>query len=365
MKTAFLSLLSLCTVSLTVAIPSLTFNCRAYPDVCDHHVYANGCANFRFVLPQNGFHRDGNADDSISSKRRRAVGCGGVTNCGDNSDCDEIPYASTYDGGLGCYGVSAGYKGPQSDLYNRGSHHCVNRSQNRRHGNTVKQFYADSNIGDSQKLWVLCLIMITAYTVSNPYLTLSIPSSSSFAPIRSPSPLLSYITVERAASNYPSGTFGYKQAVVETKYRNAKTRAAQIKLRAQYQANCLAYAQTGQQAILSRSSRSGVCPDKNTARWATNRNTTAAVAEDDDDAFDSARSDNGNAAAIAAAAADGFGLDQPRQVLTLSSGTEVYALYGAPEFKLGYNVTLHGDKPVDAEGNFHTWNETVVGIHFD
>ncbi|KAK0541040.1 hypothetical protein OC835_000360 [Tilletia horrida] len=297
MKTAFLSLLSLCTVSLTVAIPSLTFNCRAYPDVCDHHVYANGCANFRFVLPQNGFHRDGNADDSISSKRRRAVGCGGVTNCGDNSDCDEIPYASTYDGGLGCYGVSAGYKGPQSDLYNRGSHHCVNRSQNR------------------------------------------------------------HITVERAASNYPSGTFGYKQAVVETKYRNAKTRAAQIKLRAQYQANCLAYAQTGQQA--------GVCPDKNTARWATNRNTTAAVAEDDDDAFDSARSDNGNAAAIAAAAADGFGLDQPRQVLTLSSGTEVYALYGAPEFKLGYNVTLHGDKPVDAEGNFHTWNETVVGIHFD
>ncbi|KAK0541039.1 hypothetical protein OC835_000359 [Tilletia horrida] len=320
MKTAFLSLLSLCSVSLTFAVPSLTLNCHSYPDVCDHHVYADGCAaaDFRFTASQNGFHRDGHGDDSINAKRRRAVGCGGVTNCGDNMDCDEIPYASTYDGGLGCYGVSAGYQGPQTNLYSRGSHHCVNRSQNRRHGNAVMQFYANTQLD---------------------------------------------LTTEASPSSYSSGTFAYRQVVVKQNYQAAKTDAERAKFRAEYEANCRAYAQTGQQAVLSRASRTGVCPDRNAARYATNINTTAAGTQEDR-ITDSARA-VGNNAAIAASAAMNFGLDQPRQVLTLSSGTKVYALYGAPVFKLGHNVTLHGDKPVDAEGNFHTWNETVVGIHFD
>lgn len=41
----------------------------------------------------------------------------------------EIPYASTYDGGLGCY--PDGYSGNAADLYDKGSHHCVNTDDNK------------------------------------------------------------------------------------------------------------------------------------------------------------------------------------------------------------------------------------------
>ncbi|KAH8109306.1 hypothetical protein DFH11DRAFT_1548431 [Phellopilus nigrolimitatus] len=65
-------------------------------------------------------------------------------------ECDEYPYASTYDGGLGCY--PDGYNGPDH-LAQSGASRCANKHQNGLHGQKLKQFYANTlNNNNGQRL---------------------------------------------------------------------------------------------------------------------------------------------------------------------------------------------------------------------
>ncbi|KAH7100029.1 hypothetical protein BKA62DRAFT_831331 [Auriculariales sp. MPI-PUGE-AT-0066] len=94
--------------------PVFTLNCADYPDVCDTHCYAIACSgtasNFRDV--NRYLHYAPNADtnfpnpqtsQSESQYRRQAIGCAtsGCTQANSANQCDEFPYASTFDGGLG------------------------------------------------------------------------------------------------------------------------------------------------------------------------------------------------------------------------------------------------------------------------
>ncbi|KAF8882279.1 hypothetical protein BD779DRAFT_938275 [Infundibulicybe gibba] len=93
--------------------------CDQYPDVCDN--YSNGvlCHGIGTTL-----HYDANSGTTGNGDRRRtAVGCGSPNFCsGSGLQCDEYPYASTYDGGLGCF--PAGFTGPSTELIQSGSTHC-------------------------------------------------------------------------------------------------------------------------------------------------------------------------------------------------------------------------------------------------
>ncbi|KAH8109301.1 hypothetical protein DFH11DRAFT_1548429 [Phellopilus nigrolimitatus] len=108
-----------------------------YPDVCDNHSFAAFCRGITGHL-----HYDATADSGTGDQRRAAIGCSGAANhcTGTNTQCDEYPYASTYDGGLGCY--PDGYNGPDR-LIQAGTTRCANGPQNGRHGQAIGQFYSN------------------------------------------------------------------------------------------------------------------------------------------------------------------------------------------------------------------------------
>ncbi|KAL0576509.1 hypothetical protein V5O48_005484 [Marasmius crinis-equi] len=126
------------------ALAQATFNldCSRYPDVCDNHCNAFSC----YGLYNVGIHRDITAADTGDDNRRRAaVGCGSNNYCPAGTACDEYPYASTYDGGLGCY--PDGYDGGAT-LIQSGNTRCVDPGQNSAHGADLGNFYTQNNINN-------------------------------------------------------------------------------------------------------------------------------------------------------------------------------------------------------------------------
>ncbi|KAF5339278.1 hypothetical protein D9758_013300 [Tetrapyrgos nigripes] len=100
-------------------------------------------------------HRDD--QNTYTRRRRRAMGCDGITQCGSFGDsCDEIPYASTYDGGIGCFAqrwTAAG--GNVNQLMGLGSHvgpfilytsAYIELSHHAAHGNALETFYGQQNV---------------------------------------------------------------------------------------------------------------------------------------------------------------------------------------------------------------------------
>ncbi|KAH8109282.1 hypothetical protein DFH11DRAFT_1813672 [Phellopilus nigrolimitatus] len=108
-----------------------------YPDVCDTFSFANLCHGISAIL-----HYDA-TNEVYGDQRRAAIGCTGRNNqcAGTGTQCDEYPYASTYDGGLGCY--PDGYHG-QDHLAQSGANRCANGAQNGRHGQAIGRFYANT-----------------------------------------------------------------------------------------------------------------------------------------------------------------------------------------------------------------------------
>lgn len=83
----------------------------------------------------DGFNYDNSADkESHKSKRRAAIGCKSK-NCGSGQSCDEYPFASSYQGGLGV--VGGGYP-TMRDGFNvcvpQGEQSCECRQDDRRYG---------------------------------------------------------------------------------------------------------------------------------------------------------------------------------------------------------------------------------------
>ncbi|KAF8884819.1 hypothetical protein BD779DRAFT_758849 [Infundibulicybe gibba] len=113
-------------------------NCSRYSEICDNHSNGIFCHGIGTTL-----HYDPTSTSSQGNGRRRrtAVGCGGDNYCAGRRSiqCDEYPYASTYDGGLGCY--PAGFPGTPNTLIQSGVTLCANGSQNGRHGQALGQFY--------------------------------------------------------------------------------------------------------------------------------------------------------------------------------------------------------------------------------
>ncbi|KAF8883003.1 hypothetical protein BD779DRAFT_897853 [Infundibulicybe gibba] len=106
--------------------------CDLYSDICDN--YSNGvlCHGIGTTL-----HYDSTSSRGDGDKRRAAIGCGSENHCSrTGTQCDEYPYASTYDGGLGCY--PGGFGGA---LIQSGATRCANGTQNRLHGQALAQFY--------------------------------------------------------------------------------------------------------------------------------------------------------------------------------------------------------------------------------
>ncbi|KAH8109287.1 hypothetical protein DFH11DRAFT_1548415 [Phellopilus nigrolimitatus] len=108
-----------------------------YPDVCDNYSFAVSCHGITGFL-----HYDATSDAGEGDQRRAAIGCTGTANqCANTgTQCDEYPYASTYDGGLGCY--PNGYDGPDQ-LIQSGTTRCADGTQNGRHGQAIGQFYSN------------------------------------------------------------------------------------------------------------------------------------------------------------------------------------------------------------------------------
>ncbi|KAJ6524366.1 hypothetical protein B0H19DRAFT_1085350 [Mycena capillaripes] len=104
--------------------PSFDLVCGDYPDV---------------------IHYDATSDVGTADQRRTAIGCGSGNYCPSGTDCDEFPYASTYDGGLGCF--PDGYDGGD-ELVQIGTTRCADPSQNSRHGNALGQFYTSAGLNN-------------------------------------------------------------------------------------------------------------------------------------------------------------------------------------------------------------------------
>ncbi|KAF9456469.1 hypothetical protein BDZ94DRAFT_1241507 [Collybia nuda] len=130
-----------------------TFDCKKAPGVCDTHCFARSCAGIDWA--HKGFHRDAlassrqpkpNSKTTSNDLRRQAIGCVNSNPCSGGSTCDELPYASTYDGGLGC--VPQGFGGNSKDLYQQGVVHCVAGTENQVHGALLNTFYNKEKIAD-------------------------------------------------------------------------------------------------------------------------------------------------------------------------------------------------------------------------
>ncbi|KAI5119317.1 hypothetical protein M0805_000547 [Coniferiporia weirii] len=119
----------------TAKAQTFSLDCASYPDVCDTYSNVVLCHGFT----GNTLHYDATSSNSgLGQKRRNAIGCGANNYCPTGTDCDEYPYASTFDGGLGCF--PAGYTGT-GPLANQGGTRCADPSQNRRHGQQLATFY--------------------------------------------------------------------------------------------------------------------------------------------------------------------------------------------------------------------------------
>ncbi|THV00507.1 hypothetical protein K435DRAFT_794145 [Dendrothele bispora CBS 962.96] len=129
--------------------PLFQLNFANYPDVCDNHCNAFTCHDLNSVT----LHRDETAGDTGDDNRRRtAIGCGNNNYCPSGRDCDEFPYASTFDGGLGCY--PDGFTGNAGDLVQSGTTRCVDPGQNSAHGSDLANFYSQFGVGNSDPFFV-------------------------------------------------------------------------------------------------------------------------------------------------------------------------------------------------------------------
>nr|GAT42332.1 predicted protein [Mycena chlorophos] len=111
----------------------------------------------------NGMIRDQSANlDMNANRRRRAIGCDGITNCRTSTtgrSCDEIFYASTYSGGLGCYAADyLAIGGTMANLPPLGTHRCVDAVENSSHGGAVNRFYQRANVGNGGVFYFTFLI---------------------------------------------------------------------------------------------------------------------------------------------------------------------------------------------------------------
>ncbi|KII94885.1 hypothetical protein PLICRDRAFT_47891 [Plicaturopsis crispa FD-325 SS-3] len=131
-----------------------------YPDVGDHHCLAWACANIKYKqtdVPRGGFHRA--TSSRYVRNRRHAIGCDGVTHCGSGRQCDEIPYASTFDGGLSCFSSEWTNSGRAlANLYSWGTHRCVSSHDNAAHGNAVGAFYRQSNVANFEEYYIAWIL---------------------------------------------------------------------------------------------------------------------------------------------------------------------------------------------------------------
>ncbi|KII93431.1 hypothetical protein PLICRDRAFT_171186 [Plicaturopsis crispa FD-325 SS-3] len=127
----------------------------SYPDVADHHCIAFACAGLN--PKSKGFHRD--TSTVFTRNRRHAIGCDGVTQCGGGNSCDEIPYASSFDGGLGCFASDWTITGHSVNrLYSWGTHRCVKASDNSAHGRALQRFYSTNRIANLETYTVSLLL---------------------------------------------------------------------------------------------------------------------------------------------------------------------------------------------------------------
>ncbi|EJD35585.1 hypothetical protein AURDEDRAFT_130526 [Auricularia subglabra TFB-10046 SS5] len=110
------------TGSLVQAIPDFVLNCALYPDVPNP-----------------------NTQTTAAGYRRANIGCGGSNYCsGTGLDCDKFPYASTFDGGIGC--IARRFTGPANAIAQSGTMRCAAPAQNRAHGAQLAAFYRAQNL---------------------------------------------------------------------------------------------------------------------------------------------------------------------------------------------------------------------------
>ncbi|THH10016.1 hypothetical protein EW146_g8509 [Bondarzewia mesenterica] len=102
-------LISLSLTPVFVSSQNFGLSCALYPDVCDTTCFAMFCGG----VTGHALHYDPNSGTTMpnpssqtttANYRRAAIGCVNSNHCATNTtglSCDEFPYASTYDGGLG------------------------------------------------------------------------------------------------------------------------------------------------------------------------------------------------------------------------------------------------------------------------
>jgi hypothetical protein len=160
-------------VSLGVAardVPVFTLDCSkstGYPEACETHCFAAVCSakaganDFRQVQKYLHFAENSGsvkpnqptAQTTEADYRRNAIGCGSSTCAKDfpGSSCDEFPYASTYDGGLGC--LTSRYTGTDT-IATTGITHCADLDDNTAHGRALTAFYTDKSLGNGDRFQV-------------------------------------------------------------------------------------------------------------------------------------------------------------------------------------------------------------------
>jgi hypothetical protein len=150
-------------------VPVFTLDCSkatGYPEACDTHCFAAVCSpswsgnNFRAITKYLHFaENSGTVQPNLPIKtseadyRRQAIGCG-VSTCAKDfvgSSCDEFPYASTYDGGLGC--LRNRYAGTDT-IATTGITHCANLDHNTAHGRALTSFYTDNALRNGDRFQI-------------------------------------------------------------------------------------------------------------------------------------------------------------------------------------------------------------------
>ncbi|KAL0945383.1 hypothetical protein HGRIS_000878 [Hohenbuehelia grisea] len=157
----FLSFVSLAALfgGITSATPAttshvFTFDCEAAKGPCDTHCFARFCGDLDYTT--KGFHFDGTYTKSrprkgskgtVADYRGAAIGCGVRNPCESlGLSCDEVPYASTYDGGLGCFAQG------KTGVYYSGTIHCVPVGEHAAFNKLLTTFYESARLRDGDKL---------------------------------------------------------------------------------------------------------------------------------------------------------------------------------------------------------------------
>lgn len=137
------------TTAVAAAPPMAVFDCTKAPNICEGMCFIQKCkrGSDGQHFWKGGFNYAGQgtgAEKKVRDNRRKAIGCGPNNRCTGGTSCDEFPWASTWQGGLGEFVPDGSPPQPSA-----GETLCVPVKEQSSQGGQVSQIFKGKSAGYS------------------------------------------------------------------------------------------------------------------------------------------------------------------------------------------------------------------------